>query len=67
MPTVACGRRNCGAGDSFRRHSGPPVSGDPLTVLAGFMREPFPRFMLLVTIAKAGRYMLLTAVILQFM
>jgi len=42
-----------------------PVIGDPLTVLAGVMREPFLRFMLLVLIAKAGRYILLTAVTLQ--
>jgi len=43
-----------------------PVVGDPLTVIAGVMREPFLRFLLLVLIAKAGRYLLLTAVTLQF-
>jgi membrane protein YqaA with SNARE-associated domain len=43
-----------------------PVIGDPLTVLAGVMREPFLRFLLLVLIAKAGRYMLLAAVTIQF-
>ena len=34
--------------------------GDPLTVVAGVMREPFPVFLLLVTIAKFGRYAVLT-------
>lgn len=33
-----------------------PVIGDPLTLVAGVMREPFGRFLLLVTLAKAGRY-----------
>ena len=37
-----------------------PVIGDPLTVVAGVMREPFPVFLLLVTIAKFGRYLVLT-------
>jgi membrane protein YqaA with SNARE-associated domain len=36
-----------------------PVIGDPLTLIAGIMREPFWRFMLLVTVAKAGRYLVL--------
>lgn len=38
-----------------------PVIGDPLTLVAGVMREPLPRFLLLVTIAKAGRYLALAA------
>lgn len=33
-----------------------PVIGDPLTVVAGVLREPLPMFLLLVTIAKVGRY-----------
>lgn len=37
-----------------------PVIGDPLTMVAGVMREPFPVFLLLVTIAKFGRYAVLT-------
>lgn len=41
-----------------------PVIGDPLTVVAGAMREPFLVFLLLVTVAKVGRYLLLTAVTL---
>ena len=36
-----------------------PVIGDPLTLIAGIMREPFWRFVLLVTLAKAGRYLVL--------
>lgn len=34
-----------------------PVVGDPLTFVAGVLRTPFAEFMLLVTIAKAGRYL----------
>lgn len=41
-----------------------PVIGDPLTVAAGVMREPFPIFLLLVTVAKFGRYLALTAITL---
>lgn len=33
-----------------------PFIGDPLTVAAGMLREPFRRFLLLVAIAKTGRY-----------
>lgn len=33
-----------------------PVIGDPLTLAAGLMREPFGRFLLIVTLAKGGRY-----------
>lgn len=36
-----------------------PIIGDPITVAAGVMREPFPMFLLLVTIAKVGRYVIL--------
>ena len=36
-----------------------PVIGDPLTVIAGMLREKLWRFMLLVTIAKTGRYLVL--------
>src|SRR5262245_30142140 len=32
-----------------------PVIGDPLTVVAGLLREPFGVFLALVTIAKVGR------------
>ncbi|MDK4718805.1 DedA family protein [Rhizobium sp. CNPSo 3968] len=36
-----------------------PVVGDPITVVAGILREPLPTFLLLVTVAKAGRYIAL--------
>ena len=38
-----------------------PIIGDPLTVAAGMLREPFPIFLALVTVAKVGRYIALTA------
>jgi membrane protein YqaA with SNARE-associated domain len=41
-----------------------PIVGDPLTVVAGTMREPFPVFLALVTLAKVGRYLALAAVTL---
>ena len=41
-----------------------PIIGDPLTVVAGVMREPFWSFLLIVTMAKGVRYLLLTAVTL---
>jgi membrane protein YqaA with SNARE-associated domain len=54
------------AGRWYRRHgrwslllSWVPVIGDPLTVVAGVLREPLPTFLLLVTLAKAGRYIVL--------
>jgi membrane protein YqaA with SNARE-associated domain len=37
-----------------------PVVGDPLTVIAGMLREPFWSFLVLVAIAKTGRYIVLT-------
>lgn len=41
-----------------------PIIGDPLTVVAGVMREPFWRFLLIVTLAKGMRYLVLAAVAL---
>ena len=41
-----------------------PVIGDPLTVIAGVMREPLWSFVLVVLIAKTGRYIALTAITL---
>jgi membrane protein YqaA with SNARE-associated domain len=40
-----------------------PVIGDPLTVAAGVMREPFPVFLALVAVAKTGRYLVLAALV----
>ncbi|MCY1275070.1 Inner membrane protein YqaA [compost metagenome] len=41
-----------------------PVIGDPLTLVAGVMRESFWVFLALVTLAKAGRYLVLAALTL---
>ncbi|WP_449192060.1 YqaA family protein [Thauera sp.] len=41
-----------------------PVIGDPLTVLAGVMREPLWSFVLIVAVAKAGRYIFIAALTL---
>jgi membrane protein YqaA with SNARE-associated domain len=40
-----------------------PFIGDPLTVAAGLMRERLAVFLLLVGIAKAGRYVVLAALL----
>ncbi len=42
-----------------------PIIGDPITVAAGVMREPFWRFLVLVSIAKVGRYVVLAGIILK--
>jgi membrane protein YqaA with SNARE-associated domain len=39
-----------------------PVIGDPLTVVAGVMREPFSTFIVLVAVAKLARYIAVAAV-----
>jgi membrane protein YqaA with SNARE-associated domain len=44
-----------------------PIIGDPLTVVAGVMREPFWSFLLIVTLAKATRYLLLAALTLGWL
>ena len=44
-----------------------PIIGDPLTVVAGIMREPFWRFLLIVTLAKAARYLALVALTLGWL
>ncbi|MBM6596346.1 YqaA family protein [Microvirga pudoricolor] len=38
-----------------------PVIGDPLTIVAGVMREPLPIFVALVAIAKTARYLAVAA------
>jgi membrane protein YqaA with SNARE-associated domain len=40
-----------------------PIIGDPLTVVAGVLREPLPVFLLLVGLAKVGRYAILAAAV----
>ena len=44
-----------------------PVIGDPLTVVAGIMREPLLRFLLIVGIAKTGRYIVVALLALQWL
>lgn len=44
-----------------------PIIGDPLTVIAGVMREPFWSFLLIVALAKAIRYLVLTALTLGWL
>jgi membrane protein YqaA with SNARE-associated domain len=39
-----------------------PVIGDPLTIVAGVLRESFPVFLLLVTTAKVARYVAVAAI-----
>lgn len=61
------------AADWYRRWGYPslllswvPVIGDPLTLAAGLLREPFWRFALIVTLAKGGRYLILAWATLHF-
>lgn len=56
---------------SYRRYgywslllSWAPIIGDPLTVIAGALHEPFWRFTLLVSAAKTGRYLILAGLTL---
>jgi membrane protein YqaA with SNARE-associated domain len=42
-----------------------PFIGDPLTVIAGVLRERFLVFLILVAIAKTGRYLVLAAATLH--
>jgi membrane protein YqaA with SNARE-associated domain len=44
-----------------------PVIGDPLTVVAGVLREPFPVFLALVAVAKTARYVAVAAITLGWM
>lgn len=43
-----------------------PIIGDPITVIAGVLRAPFWPFLALVTVAKAGRYLVLAAIALAW-
>ena len=42
-----------------------PIIGDPLTIIAGMLRERFAIFLALVTCAKVARYVVLTAIVLH--
>lgn len=44
-----------------------PVIGDPLTVVAGVLRMRFATFLLVVTLAKGGRYLFLTIAIMNLL
>lgn len=44
-----------------------PIIGDPLTFIAGLLRVPFPVFLVLVTISKTGRYMVLLGLLDQIL
>lgn len=44
-----------------------PIIGDPLTVVAGVLREPLVPFLVLVTVAKVGRYLVLAFLTLQYL
>ena len=39
-----------------------PFVGDPLTIVAGVLREPFPVFLAIVVIAKTARYFAVVAI-----
>ena len=43
-----------------------PIIGDPLTLAAGVLREPVHSFLLIVTVAKLGRYLALAALTLYW-
>lgn len=43
-----------------------PFIGDPLTLAAGVLREPFWSFFILVAIAKTGRYIIVAALTLHW-
>lgn len=42
-----------------------PIIGDPITVVAGVLRERFIIFLVLVTIAKTGRYIIIAIITLK--
>ena len=44
-----------------------PVIGDPLTVVAGVLRMRFVPFLLVVTLAKGGRYLFLTFAVMNWL
>jgi membrane protein YqaA with SNARE-associated domain len=44
-----------------------PIIGDPITLVAGVLREPLWRFLLLVILAKFGRYFVLVMLTLGWL
>ena len=62
------------AQDSYHRYgrwtlllSWVPIIGDPLTLVAGVMREPRWSFLLIVTLAKTARYLIVMGLTLGWM
>jgi len=43
-----------------------PIIGDPITLVAGFFRTPFWPFLVIVGLAKTGRYLVVVLMTLQF-
>ncbi|MDH6268031.1 membrane protein YqaA with SNARE-associated domain [Rhizobium sp. SG_E_25_P2] len=43
-----------------------PIIGDPITLIAGVLREPLLPFLILVSIAKLGRYLAVAAIALNW-
>lgn len=44
-----------------------PILGDPITLIAGVMREPILPFLAIVTLAKGARYLMVAAATLSWM
>jgi membrane protein YqaA with SNARE-associated domain len=44
-----------------------PIIGDPLTIVAGVLREPFPVFLALIVVAKTARYVAVAALTFGWM
>jgi membrane protein YqaA with SNARE-associated domain len=44
-----------------------PVIGDALTIMAGVLRVPLVTFVILITISKMSRYLVLTLITLEFL
>jgi membrane protein YqaA with SNARE-associated domain len=44
-----------------------PIIGDPLTIVAGVLREPFPVFLALIVVAKTARYVAVAGLTLGWM
>ena len=43
-----------------------PIIGDPLTLVAGILREPFHSFILIVAIAKLARYLVVAGIAMHW-
>ena len=44
-----------------------PIIGDPLTLVAGVLKEPLWRFLVIATLAKGGRYVVLALAALNYL